>query len=313
MNLMMAIIGIILLAVGIVLLVTARKGRAANNRIAGVALIVVAVGAVGYSCMVSIPAGHTGVVTTFGKVEDYTFEAGLHYIMPWQEVVKMDNRVQRATLDMSCFSSDIQEVTLSYTVNYQINKTNAQTIYRSIGESYYNVVIEPCISESVKVVTALYTAESLIADRSQMAEEIETALAEKLAVYNIELVGTSIENMDFTDAFEAAVEEKQVAEQNRLKAATQAQQKVIEAKAAAEVKEIEADAYAYETTTRAEAESAANKKIAESLTDTLIDYTYASKWNGQTPYVSGGTSIVDMGDVVTGSKTPATTPTTEQP
>ena len=74
------------------------------------------------ACYVSVPTGHTGVVTTFGKVEDFTLEAGVHFKLPWQEVVKMDNRVQKQTLDMQCFSSDIQEVSMTYTVNYQINK-----------------------------------------------------------------------------------------------------------------------------------------------------------------------------------------------
>ena len=75
-----------------------------------------------FSCYVSIPAGHTGVVTTFGSVENYTLEAGMHFKLPWQEVIKMDNRVQKSTQDMSCFSSDIQEVSMTYTVNYQISK-----------------------------------------------------------------------------------------------------------------------------------------------------------------------------------------------
>ena len=59
------------------------------------------------ACYVSVPTGHTGVVTTFGKVENFTLEAGVHFKLPWQDVIKMDNRVQKSTLDMSCFSSDV--------------------------------------------------------------------------------------------------------------------------------------------------------------------------------------------------------------
>ena len=94
-----------------------------------------------FSCYVSIPAGHTGVVTTFGSVENYTLEAGMHFKLPWQEVIKMDNRVQKSTQDMSCFSSDIQEVSMTYTVNYQISKQDAMTIYKTIGIGYYDTVI----------------------------------------------------------------------------------------------------------------------------------------------------------------------------
>ena len=49
-----------------------------------------------FGCTASVPTGHTGVVTTFGKVENFTLEAGFHFKLPWQEVVKMDNRTQKA-------------------------------------------------------------------------------------------------------------------------------------------------------------------------------------------------------------------------
>ena len=251
-----------------------------------------------FSCYVSIPAGHTGVVPTFGSVENYTLEAGMHFKLPWQEVIKMDNRVQKSTQDMSCFSSDIQEVSMTYTVNYQISKQDAMTIYKTIGIGYYDTVIAPCITESVKIVTAQYTAEDLVSSRSLMASQIEEVLSKKLAAYNIELVGASIENMDFTDAFTDAVEAKQVAEQNKLRAETEAQQRVLEANAAAEIKRIEAEADAYELTTRAEAEAEANRKIAESLTEALIAYTYAENWNGELPtFMTGDGATLPMFDM----------------
>lgn len=250
------------------------------------------------SCYTSVPTGHTGVVTTFGSVEDYTLEAGIHFKLPWQEIIKMDNRVQKSTQEMQCFSSDIQEVSMTYTVNYQISKQDAMTIYKTIGTGYYNTVIAPCITESVKIVAAQYSAEALVSSRSKMASEIETVLEEKLRAYNIELVGTSIENMDFTDAFTDAVEAKQVAEQNKLRAETEAEQKVIEANAAAEIKKVEADADAYELKTRAEAEAEANRKIAESLTDALIAYTYAEHWNGELPtFMTGENGMLPMFDM----------------
>ncbi|MBQ2445497.1 MAG: prohibitin family protein [Oscillospiraceae bacterium] len=261
-------------------------------------LSVLGVGIMVLACYVSVPTGHTGVVTTFGKVENFTLEAGVHFKLPWQEVVKMDNRVQKSTLDMSCFSSDIQEVTMKYTVNYQISKQDAMTIYKTIGTDYYNTVIAPCITEAVKIVTARYNAEALISSRSNMAGEIETELEAKLLDYNIELVGTSIEDMDFTDAFTDAVEAKQVAEQNKLRAETEAEQRVIEANAAAEIRKVEADAAAYQTLTRAEAEAKANREIAESLTQALIDYTYAQTWDGKLPtFMTGENGILPFMNV----------------
>lgn len=261
------------------------------------------------ACYVSVPTGHTGVVTTFGSVENYTLEAGIHLKLPWQQIVKMDNRVQKSTLELSCFSSDIQEVSMTYTVNYQISKQDAMTIYKTIGTGYYTTVIAPCITESVKIVTARYDAEELISSRSDMATEIEDVLEEKLLQYNIELVSTSIENMDFTDAFTEAVEAKQVAEQNKLRAETEAEQKIVEANAAAEIKKVEAEADAYEMKIRAEAEAEANlmiaeaeaeanRKIAESLTEALISYTYAERWDGKLPtFMTGEGGMNTMLDI----------------
>ena len=295
------VLGVIAAIVGIIIFLatrTKKKGAAVGALLIG---IVLAVFFSISSCITSVPTGHTGVITTFGRVENYTLDSGLHFVLPWQSVVKMDNRVQKETVELSCFSSDIQEVTMVYTVNFQIKKSDAMTIYSTIGTDYYNTVIAPAIAESVKIVTARYNAEEIIGRRSELAAAIEEDLANKLIYYNIELVSTSIEDMDFTDAFTNAVEEKQVAEQNKLRAETEAEQKVIEAEAAAEIRKTEADAAAYEIVTRAEAEAEANRLISDSLTNELIDYTYAEKWDGKLPtFVAGEngmTPVFDFGSV----------------
>ena len=206
-----------------------------------------------FGCMSSVSTGNTGVVTTFGKVEDYTLEAGFHLKAPWHSVIEMDNRVQKTTMQLSCFSSDIQEVSMSYTLNYQIDKSNAQEIYRTIGKDYYLTIIEPNIAEAVKVATAHYTAEQLVQTRSELAKDIETLLDENLGRYNIKISSTAIEDMDFTDAFTNAVEAKQVAEQKKKQAEIEQAQALAQAEndkkiamtnaeAAAEVVKIQAEA-----------------------------------------------------------------------
>lgn len=288
-------IGIFLALIAIVFTVyTIKKGKKGATAI-GVGVLLLSAVIVAGSCVSSVPTGHTGIVTTFGHVEDYTFEAGVHFKMPWQEVITMDNRNQRATIDLSCFSSDIQEVDVTYTINYQIQKSNAQTIYKTIGKDYFGTVIAPRIQEAVKSVIAKYNAENLIANREKLSAEVKEVLVEKLAQYNIEVLDASIENLDFSDVFTAAVEAKQVAEQTKLKtqieqeqaiiiAEAEAERAVIEAQAAAEVKKVEADAKLYAT----EKEAEANAKLAASLTDALINYFYAQSWDGKLPTYMGG-------------------------
>lgn len=291
------IFGIILAIVGAIIAVVCGVNVGKNAAIAASVVTVVVVALfLGLSCMANVPTGYTGILTTFGKVEDNTLEAGMNFKAPWQEVITMDNRVQKQSTDLLCFSSDIQEVTMKYTVNYQISSSDAMTIYKTIGTDYYNNIIVPNITESVKTEVAKYSAEALVGDRSSLSKAIQENLTARLATYNIIVVSASIEDMDFTDAFTDAVEAKQVAEQNKLKAQTEAEQKVIEAEAQAAVKKTQADAEAYEIKVKAEAEAEANKLLTESITQELIDYKYYEAWDGKLPTVVGADTIIKMPD-----------------
>lgn len=216
-----------------------------------------------FGCFSSVETGKTGVVTTFGRVEDYTLEAGFHLKAPWNSVTEMDNRVQKSTVSLSCFSSDIQEVNMVYTLNYQIDKANAQEIYKTIGKDYYSTVIEPNISEAAKVATARYTAEQLVQTRSNLANSIEELLEENLIKYNIKVVSTAIEDMDFTDAFTNAVEAKQVAEQRKKQAEIEQAQALLQAENEAEIAKVRANADKEVAKTNAEAEAEVVKIQAE--------------------------------------------------
>jgi len=258
------------------------------------------------NCFASIPTGHTGIITTFGKVENETFEAGLHFKLPWQQVIRMDNRNIKSTTNLSCFSSDIQEVSIVYSINYQIEKSNAQTIYKTIGTDYYETVMMPRIQSSVKKYIARYNAETLIEKRDELSTLIYDELVEDLANYHIQVISTSIENIDFTDAFTAAVEAKQVAAQNKLQAQIEQETATLEAQAAAERAVISANATAETQVIAANSEAevvkiqadsaeyqgqkdaAINDAIAASLTPDLIKYYYIMQWNGELPdtYVS---------------------------
>ena len=253
-----------------------------------------------------VPTGHTGILTTFGRVEDTTLEAGLHVKLPVQQVVVMDNRTQKSVVDLSCFSSDIQEVSVRYSINYQIQKTDAQNIYKTIGENYYDVVMQPRIEVAVRSVIAKYTAETLIENRETLSSQITEILLEELSVYNIDVVNTAIEDMDFSDVFTQAVEAKQVAQQEKLKAETEQEQKTMEEQAAADRQVIAAEANAEVAKIQAQADkevlqiqadaaeyagqkdAAVNKALSDSLTDVLLQYYAIKQWDGKMPeYLSG--------------------------
>ena len=252
------------------------------------------------SCISYVPTGYTGIVTTFGKVHNETLDAGINFHAPWDNVIKMDNREQRTTFTLEAFSKDIQQVGVQGSVNYNIDKVTAMNLYRDVGIEYPTILIGPRIQEDVKIVIAKYTAENLIENRQAMSDTIFELLKAELAPKGINMISLAIENVDFTDVFEAAVEAKQVATQEKQRAQTLQEQQTMEeeqkaerariaAQAEADVKKIEADAEAYAIRAKAEAEAEANKKLNSSLTSELIEYNKILHWDGQLPKFTGGT------------------------
>ena len=243
-------------------------------------------------------------MTTFGKVHDTTLDAGISFKAPWDNVVRMDNREQRVSFDLEAFSKDIQEVDLKGSVNLNIDKRTAMNLYREVGTDYINVLVTPRVQEDIKIVIARYTAETLVENRQVASDAMYDLLREELAAKGINVISIAIENLEFSETFETAVEAKQVATQEKQRAKTQQEQqtmeaeqaaarKKIEAEAAAEVVRIQADAEAYEIKTKADAEAEANEKIAATVTEELIDYTQAQNWNGELPstYIGSGNAI----------------------
>lgn len=264
-----------------------------------VALIVAII--LAFSMIKTVPTGYTGILTTFGKVEPNTVSAGVHVIAPWQKIVKLDNRTQKVSVETDTFSKDIQQVKVSLAVNFCIDQTTAQELYKTVGVNYYESVVLPRILENVKAVVAEYSAENLVAKRGELSDEILTRLTDDAAAYGINIISISVEDIDFTDEFTDAVERKQVATQNKLAAETEQAQKtmeeqaaadraVISAKARAEQDIIAANAELEVTKIQAEAalyagekEAEMNKRIAESLTPNLVKYYYIKQWEGVLP------------------------------
>lgn len=274
--------GLLILVASVILFLTKSKAnRFLTRTLPATVMAVIAVALLVVSCMRTVPTGHTGIVTVFGKVEETTYEAGMHFCAPWKTVVNMDNRNQKASIDLSCFSSDIQEVDVTYTLNYQISKSNAQTIYKDIGVSYYETVILPRVQEAVKSELAKYTAEELLDNRAQLSKDIRALLTTELEAYNIIVVDASMENLDFSDAFTDAVEAKQVAEQKSKQAKIEQEQKNMEAEAAAKRAEIEAKAAAEVAKIAAEADAAVAKIAAEADLDVIKIQADAAEYAGQ--------------------------------
>lgn len=202
------ILGIIALLIGVVAAFLIKEEAKTFGWIAlivGVIMLVI-------SLFTSVPTGYTGILTTFGKVNDNTLEAGINLKAPWQDVVLIDNREQTREFSVLAFSSDIQEVKVSGTISFSIDKATAMKLYRDVGTNYYEVLVVPRLNEAVKVMLSQYTAEELITNRDQLSTGMLTSLNEATSVYGLNIINISID-VDFSDAFTDAVEAKQVATQ----------------------------------------------------------------------------------------------------
>lgn len=272
-------------------------------------LVIIAVIILIANSAVIVPAGHTGVVLTLGRVDENVLQEGLHFKIPFiQDVVKIDNRITKLEVDTEAFSKDLQTVSTTIAINYRVETSMSYSIYKNIGRDYESVLVVPAVNEVLKAITANYTAEESVTNRTLVSNGLIDGLNEKLNEIGLYVTDVNIINFDFSDAYITAIEEKQVAQQQLLKAETEKQTKITNA---------EADAEALKIQTEAEAE--ANRILAESITDALVEYNKIQKWNGELPMVTGGaTSILDMSSILdsnsqSSSGTPSNNSTAQTP
>ena len=241
-----------------------------------------------FNAFTVVDAGHTGVVVTMGSVNEGVLQEGIHAKVPFvQDVIKIDNRIQKLEVNTEAFSKDLQSVKTVLAINYRVDTSKSYSIYKNIGADYENVLVVPAVNEVLKAITAQYTAEQSVTNRVLISEGLVKGLNEKLNDLGLYVTDVNIIDFDFSEAFITAIEEKQVAQQQLLKAETEKQTAITNAQAAAEAVKI-----------KAEGDAEANKKLNESLTEKVIENKKIEKWNGELPKVSGGSgTIIDIGSV----------------
>lgn len=272
-----------------------------------VAVILIAVFATG--SFVQVPAGTRGVLLTFGKVEDKILQEGLNFKMPLtQTVVFMNVQIQKAESTESTATKDLQEVSATIAVNFRLNQNSVNQIYRDLRQDYVTRVIKPNIEESLKATTALYNAEELITNRAIIKSTFDEILAERLTIFNIDVVAVSLTDFQFSPSFSAAIEAKVTAEQEALQAKNilekvkfEAQQQIIQAEAERNATIARAMGLAQAQIIDANATAKAINVITSQMTPEYAQYLWLTQWNGKLPAVMSGESqgiILDISSVI---------------
>lgn len=247
-----------------------------------IAICAVAVILIAANCFTVVGAGHTGVVVTLGKVNEGVLQEGLHLKAPFvQQVVKIDNRIVKLEVDTEAFSKDLQTVATTLAINYRVDTSKSYSIYKNIGAKYEEVLVTPAVNEVLKAIVAQYTAEESVTNRSLISDGLIKGLNDKLNSIGLYVTDVNIINFDFSEAFITAIEEKQVAQQQLLKAETEKQTAITNAEAQAETTRI-----------KAEAEAEANNKLRASLDNNVIRSKFYEKWDGKLPQAMGSESVI---------------------
>lgn len=278
-----------------------KTGSKAGKIVAAVIVLLIVV-IIGCGAFTTVRAGHTGVVVTFGKVSSSVLGEGLHLKIPFiQQVVQIDNRVQKAEVDCSSASKDLQTVTSTIALNYKVRNSSSADIYQNVGPDFESIIVSPAIQECVKAVTAKYTAEQLITERQSIGDQMKDLLGEKINGYGIDIEIFNIITFEFTDEYNAAIEAKQTAQQNALKAEQDLQRIKVEAE---------------QTVAKAQAEAKAYRLKSEQITPQMIAMEYIDKWDGKLPAVAGGDSssmLIDISQIIAQMEETAGNGNTSQP
>ncbi len=237
---------------------------------------------------VQIGAGERGVVLNFGAVQENVLGEGLHFRIPLvQEVIIMDVKVQKATTEAAAASSDLQDVSSTVAINYNIAPDKANSVYQTIGIQFKERIIDPAVQETVKAITAKYTAEQLITKRPAVSDAMKSTLTDRLKEHNISVVAFSIVGFSFSKIFMEAIESKQTADQ-------------LAQKAQRDLERVKVEAEQKITSARAEAESLRLQRA--NISRELIDLRRVEanlkaieKWNGILPQVTGNGAVPFIG------------------
>jgi regulator of protease activity HflC (stomatin/prohibitin superfamily) len=235
-----------------------------------------------------VGAGERGIVMNFGAVQDKVLNEGIHPIVPvMQKVILMDVRIHKVETDAVSASSDLQDVALSVALNYHILPEKANVVYQTIGVEFKDRIIDPAIQEVMKAVSARYTAEELITKRPAVSAEMQSSLTKRLLSSNISVDAFSIVSFSFSEIFTDAIEAKQTAEQNALKAKRDLDRINVEAK---------------QTIASATAEAEALRLQKMNISPDLIELRKIEanlkaieKWNGILPQVTGAGAVPFIG------------------
>lgn len=226
-----------------------------------------------------VGVGERGVKVTLGKVSDESYPEGIHLITPFISKIKnMDVKTQKRHIETAVYTKDIQQARIGYVINYNLQPTNAHKMYREVGMNYEDTVLMPVVEGTIKDVIGKWNAQDLVANREKATSEVLSKLQSQLSDNYINVTDFQITDINYSEVFERAIENKVTAEQEALKA----KNKTVQIEEEAKQKLISAEA---------EAKSMSIRAHALTQNKALVEYEAVQKWDGKLPEYMLGNSI----------------------
>lgn len=240
----------------------------------------------------TVDQGERAVLLRWGQAVDIE-GPGLHFKLPFiEDVVKMSVREQKEEFKTQAYSQDQQPATVLVSVNYRLPEGNVMNVYSRYGVDYPSILIDTQLPQRLKEVFGIFTAQSMIQDRTKLGLEVEKSLERALDNRGIQIVSVQVEDVSFSDVYETAVENRMKSVVAQYQAEAEKQRRITNADAAAYEVKAQADAQAHAIQVKGQAEAAAIKARGDALRDNpnLVSLTAAEKWNGILPttMVPGG-------------------------
>ena len=281
------------------------------------AVVIVLIIICGFACTERVPAGYVGVVYNMsGGVTGETLNQGWHIVSPTKNVTLYSIGIEQSYLtsdskgdskEDESFSTPTADgksltVDLEFSYKYDINRvTDVFTQFKGAsGKEVKDIFIKPKMIAWTQEVTAKYPVTDVFGDkRQELNEALDTYLKEKFDKYGIVIDTVNFTNISTDPETQEAIQKKVNAQQELELAKIQKQTAKVDAEKEKEVAQINAEKAKIEAQGKADAElikanaeAEANKKIAESLTDKLIEKSKYDKWNGELPYIEGNVNPI---------------------
>ncbi len=270
-------------------------------------------------CLERVPAGYVGVVYNMnGGVDGEILTQGWHIVSPTKKVTTYSIGIEQSYLtsenkgdskedeSFKCPTSDGKSVTVELEFSYRFDEERVANTFINFkgknGETIKDTFIKPKVSAWTQEITALYPVTDIFGDkRTEINAHLDTYLREKFDQYGIIVDTVNFTNIEVDPETAAAIQKKVNAQQELELATIEAQTAQIQANKDrevalinAETAVIQANAEADVIRIAAEAEADANRKVAASLTDKLIEKIKYEHWDGKLPTVTGANSFIGI-------------------